>query len=357
MAALIKEHIFYPEEVISIPYPANCKTEDLPYFDQTSKGPVRACRVLELTDVFANWELILWKDGKMLPEGFAHAWIGENLRNSKKDYLKVRIKRALRKRITVEAPVVWCLDGYATGGYYHWVNDILPRLWMVKDYLPGLKFALPDYFLTKWPFVKEFLDLLDINNLLIMDSRHNYLLKQLILPTRAGDPFFRQDIPMAAGINWLKTSALSKSSAFKGDRLYISRSRANYRKVINEADILPVLHKFDFQFICLEDYSLADQISICSKARVIMSIHGAGIVNMVFMPAGGKIIEIRPRHLYHLYNCFHTLSYHTDAEYNALFCDYAPSPLKGDRRIDDHSVVIDPALLEKELYSLLSDVR
>src|SRR6187402_375949 len=162
MEVIIKENISYPEETISIPYPANCKAKDLQYFESVFEGTVRACKIMELGDVYANWELILWKNGKMLPEGFAHPWIGDNLKNAKKDYAKVRIKRLLRKKIIVNDPVAWCIDGYSTGGYYHWITEILPRLWMIKEYLPGLKFAIPDYFMIKWPFVNEFFDLLNI---------------------------------------------------------------------------------------------------------------------------------------------------------------------------------------------------
>ena len=304
--------------------------------------------------MYANRELVLWKKGKMIPEGFAHDWLKARLYGSYKEAAKFRIKNTLRKTNVVCEPVVWCLDAYATGGYYHWIVEVLARLWMIRDYIPQLQFAVPDYFLSKWPFVKDFLTLLNINRLLLFDDKRKYLIKHLMLPTRAGDPFYRQHEPLVEGIKWLKDAALRVASTDLGERIYISRERAAYRKVVNEADIIPVLSKHGFKVICFEDYSLPEQISICSHAKVLMGIHGAGIANMLFQPNESKVIEIRPGIEYHMYNCFHTLSVHASAKYNYMLCDFAPDKLESERRKDDYSVIIDPVDLDKNLSEILA---
>jgi hypothetical protein len=349
MTKLIKHDISYPEHLLQVKLPVNCTPDDEKYFADTLLGTVRACRVWEPENYFANRELVLWKNGTMMPEAFAHTWIIDKVYGSFKSKLKFRIKNFLRKTKVIEEPVVWCIDQYATGGYYHWIIEILPRLWMVKDYLPEMQFALPDYFLERWPFVQQFLDLLGIKKLLVLDNKHKYLIRHMVMPTRPGDPFYRQHIPLVNGVQWLKQEALKKAHLFLGKRIYISRQKARYRKVVNEEDILPVLHKYGFNVINLEDYNLPDQISLLSKAEIVMSIHGAGLGNMVFMPPGSKLVEIRPAKVYHIYNCFHTLWPHCVCDYYYLLCDYAPKPLEHDGRIDDHSVIIDATKLEKFL--------
>ena len=345
--------MYYPEAKAKLGLPANCLPGEERFYNMNLEGTIRECTIMHVDNIWANWELVLWQDGGMLTEAFAFPWLKEKLYGPFKEKAKFKIKNSLRKTKRIQEPVLWCLDGFSTGGYYHWITEILPRLWMAKEYIPETQFAIPDYFFTKWPFSKEFFDLLQVKNFLVLDTYHKYLVEQLVLPTRPGDPFFRQPIPVEQGISWLKEAALAKSSKKLGERLYISRTKANYRKVLNEAEIYPVLEKYGFQVIYSEDYSLSEQISICNNAKILMGLHGAGLTNMVFLPPGSKVIEIRPAKEYHMYNCFFTLTPHTHCEYNYILCDYAPVALPNDKRLDDHSVIVSAAELEKRLQAIL----
>ena len=79
-----------------------------------------------------------------------------------------------------------------------------------------------------------------------------------------------------------------------GRRLYVSRSKAN-RKIVNEAELEPVLQDYGFEFILNEDLSFADQIRLFASAQVVLGAHGAGIYNHIFCPPGATIIEIYNR--------------------------------------------------------------
>ncbi|GEO03216.1 hypothetical protein AAE02nite_08800 [Adhaeribacter aerolatus] len=347
-----KYNISFPESSIHINLPANCIPGEEEYYNMSLEGSIRSCSVLELDYVYANRELILWKNNEMLPEAFAWPWLKDKLYGTTKDKLKFQVKRFIRKNTVVNEPVLWCLDGYSTGGYFHWITDILPRLWMAKQYLPEIKFAIPDYFFQYWPFITEFFELLNVKEFLEVKSDKNYLLKKLILPTRAGNPFYIQPIPLTEGVNWLKSEALKKSSKRVGDRLYVSRAKARFRKILNEPDLEPILNKYGFQTIYFEDYSLADQISICQHAKVIMGLHGAGLTNLAFLSENSKVIEIRPSAVNHMYTCFFTLSPYFKVEYNYILCNYAPIPLPNEKRIDDHSVILDPEEFDCRLKSI-----
>ena len=205
-------------------------------------------------------------------------------------------------------------------------------------------------------FCKEYFALLGVKNFLIINNTTQYSIKELIMPTRAGNPFYLQPTPLKEGVKWLRDAALKESSMDLGERLYISRAKANYRKVANEQELYPVLEKYGFQIIYFEDYSLADQISICQHAKVLMGLHGAGLVNMAFLPPGGKVIEIRPDNVYHMYTCFFTLYPYFECEYNYILCDYAPEALPTEKRIDDRSVVVSKEKLDESLREILGSV-
>ena len=343
----------FPESKAKVALPANLLPGEERFYNMNVEGEIRECSIMHFSEVWANWELVLWKDGEMLTEGFAYPWLKEKLYGPLKQKAKFKIKNALRVPKKITEPVLWCLDGFSTGGYYHWITEILPRLWMAKEYLAATKFAIPDYFFTKWPFCKEFFELLGVQEFLVLDTYHKYLIQNLVLPTRAGNPFYQQPIPMQNSIAWLKNAALQKKDKKLGERLYISRAKAKYRKVLNEEEIYPVLEKYGFEVIYFEDYTLSDQISICQQAKVLMGLHGAGLTNMVFLPAQSKLIEIRPAIEYHMYNCFFTLKLHAPCEYNFILCDYAPNPLPHDKRLDDRSVIVSAAEVEKRLQAIL----
>jgi hypothetical protein len=345
--------MYFPESTVNIPLPANILSGEERFYNMNVEGVIRECSIKEFQRVWANWELVLWKNGEMLTEGFAYPWLKEKLYGPLKPKAKFKIKNALRKPKTIKEPVLWCLDGFSTGGYYHWITEILPRLWMAEAHIARSQFAIPDYFFTRWPFCKEFFELLGVHNFLVLDARTKYLLEQLILPTRAGNPFYQQPVPMKHSIEWLREAALQKSTRRLGERLYVSRAKARYRKVLNEEELLPVLKKYGFQIIYFEDYSLSDQISICQHTKVLMGLHGAGLTNMVFLPPEGKLIEIRPDNEYHMYNCFFTLTAHAVCEYNYILCKYAPDPLPEDNRLDDRSVLVSPDEVDNRLSSIL----
>jgi hypothetical protein len=347
----------FPKHTITLRLPTNCLPEEEQYYSMNLEGEVRACYILRLANVWANRELALWTtNGEMITESFAYPWIKDRLYGSLKNKAKFKIKNVLRKKQVVRDKVVWCLDGFSTGGYYHWITEILPRLWMVKEELPGMYFAIPDYFFDKWPFSKEFFALLGVKNFLVIENQRKYLIESLILPTRPGDPFYRQHIPLANGVRWLQQSANKVSSQKFGKRIFISRGKAGYRKIVNEEELIPVLKKYEFDILYFEELSLSEQISVCENAEVLMGLHGAGLTNLVFLPSGSKVIEIRPSNTYHMYNCFFTLSHHFDCEYNFVLCNYAPSTLPTEKRIDDHSVIVDPKQVDEKLKLILEIV-
>lgn len=348
--------MFFPAVKMTLSIPNNCPVDEVKYYEMCLEGEARSYEIKVIKEVWVNRELILWKDGEMIEEGFAHPWLRERLYGSLKEKTKFVVKNFLRNAKRIKSPVLWCLDGYATGGYYHWVVEILPRLWMAKQYLDdaNIIIAIPDYFFTKWTFGSDFFNLLEIDKFLILKNKKKYKIEKLILPTRAGDPFFRQHEPLVKGVEWLKGNALKVSNKQQGKRIYISRSRAKWRKVINEVAIYPILNKYGFELVCFEDYGMADQISICKNADVIMGLHGAGLSNLIFMNKGAKLIEIRPDNVYSMYNCFFTLCPHFEISYNYVLCQYALNPLKEDKRVDDHSVIVSKIVLDAKLALILS---
>ena len=77
-------------------------------------------------------------------------------------------------------------------------------------------------------------------------------------------------------------------------KIYIRRENTNYRKILNESDLIEKLRKKNFEIINPQHYEILDQMKIFSNADVIISPHGSNLSNIIFCKKEAKIIEISP---------------------------------------------------------------
>ncbi len=77
-------------------------------------------------------------------------------------------------------------------------------------------------------------------------------------------------------------------------KLYVSRKKAQRRKIINEQEVEAYLLKQGFEQICFEDYTVFEQIFLMQNANVLVSMHGAGLTNIIFMDPGSFLLELTP---------------------------------------------------------------
>ena len=77
-------------------------------------------------------------------------------------------------------------------------------------------------------------------------------------------------------------------------KVYIRREDANYRKILNENDLIIRLKKQEFEIINPQHFDILEQMKIFSNAEVIISPHGSNMSNIIFCQKNAKIIEISP---------------------------------------------------------------
>jgi len=77
-------------------------------------------------------------------------------------------------------------------------------------------------------------------------------------------------------------------------KIYIRREDANYRKILNEADLIILLRKKGYEIINPQHFDILEQMKIFSNAKVIISPHGSNMSNIIFCQKNTKIIEISP---------------------------------------------------------------
>lgn len=174
--------------------------------------------------------------------------------------------------------------------YFHWLFDALPRL----DMLQRSGIAVDHYLIPKpKAFHYEYLDLFGIppKHVIPLEKDSHAEVEQLILPS----------LPSRTGVVTRRSCDFLRKTVFKvitppvtlstHRRLYISRSQAEKRKVLNEDKVIQALESYGFRTIVLEALSVVEQVTAFASADIIVAPHGAGLSNLVYCRPGTQVIE------------------------------------------------------------------
>lgn len=224
------------------------------------------------------------------------------------------------------AGTVAVLSGLSGHIYFHWMVDILPRLELLRR--GGFDWAAIDWFLLNYSdqsFQRETLAALGILAEKILSSdRHPHIQGTLIAPAFAGHLGWLQ--PWA--LQFLRQMFLPKAvSKNLPKRVYISRSRASYRRVLNEAEVVETLAHAGFVAIVLESLSFAEQVALFANAEAIVAPHGSGLTNLAFCSPHTQVVEIvSPHYIRHYY---WLISHHLHLQHYYLVAEgFACAPLR-----------------------------
>lgn len=94
--------------------------------------------------------------------------------------------------------------------------------------------------------------------------------------------------------------------------------------MVNEDEVICCLEKYNIVPICLEDWTVAQQIQLFASAKVIVGPHGAGLANLAFCQPGTQVIEIF--HAQHVVPTYWMISNHNNLEYYMVYGQGVPDP-------------------------------
>jgi len=321
--------------------PVNFRFDDLALFSHELERVIPETGLLELNDVRVSSDGILFRRHKMLPESFAFPSNMELWR--RRSLLKFFVSNyVLRRSREVDRDILWITDDWSNG-YFHWLTDALTRLYVMRDRLDDFVLLLPwDY--QARDFVKSSLQCFGVKAVEFIGQDEVLRCRKVFMPTHTA-PSGHYNEETIRGVRRLLLQAYGDVGLRgAGERIYISRSRARKRRILNEEAVLDILAEFDFQTIYAEDLSFEQQVKICSRARYLVSNHGAGLTNMLFMPPGAAVLELR-HHTDCINNCYFTLSSALDLNYFYQMCQSA----NNDQDPHAADLVVDPKALKANL--------
>jgi capsular polysaccharide biosynthesis protein len=184
-----------------------------------------------------------------------------------------------------------------TSNYYHWHIFALKKLLLLKEkgwfedsilLLPKkyrqYKFVLPS--LTKFGITK--------NQIVFLRRKSNIKVAELpLIKLPQQHPAAFCEIRKILLQNTIKTAI--KIDFNFGNKIYISREGQALRFVENEQETVALLKKYGFQKLIIDHFSYDEQIAICCNIKYLVSPHGAGLTNLLFMVKNSSVLEMTTR--------------------------------------------------------------
>ncbi|HKO60187.1 MAG TPA: glycosyltransferase 61 family protein [Pyrinomonadaceae bacterium] len=181
-----------------------------------------------------------------------------------------------------------------SSGYYHWVVEVLPRLFAYESVAKDRPRLVVNSPLNRWQL--ESLKLLGFPDEDLVELGTDYLqLEKLYFPAYIGiNPYC---------LDWIRERLFATVAPEPTPkRIYITRRLATKRRLINENEIDSVLQQHGFIIAELETLSFVEQVQLFSQAEIVVAPHGAGLTNMVWGPRNCKVMEIHhPDYLNFMY--------------------------------------------------------
>jgi len=325
--------------------PINFNENDINLFEHELERAIPATALRHLEDITASPDGTLFWGSKILPESFPYphfmnTWIGYKAR------LKFFARHFFfgRPKKTVH-DAYWITDIWSLK-YFHWMTDALPRLYTIRNKTKNATLLLPGAY-EKTSYVEPSLQPFCIQDIAFIHGPVHC--KNLNMPTHTA-PTGNYNEHIIRDLRDLFTDFYQNAQPLPtGDKIYISRAGAEKRKIANEEECVSVLAEYGFKTVYFEEHAFEQQIRIASDARYLVSNHGAGLTNMLFMKTGSHVFELRKKDDAHN-NCYFALASALNLNYFYQLC----SPENPGQDANTANIVVDCQLLRKNIEQMLT---
>jgi capsular polysaccharide biosynthesis protein len=270
----------HPAEVVRLP--------PHPFRKQTSFGELRVgpAFVFEIPNVnfWAHYGgAVVTADDALLADLSPEVWGAANHPIFSRWHLPK--SRLLNSRIAIG------VTPEASGNYYHWLLDLVPRVLLLKHATQN--FSNYDALLLKGSranYERETLAALGVpaEKIRYVNSRERFQIASAVFPS------METSVIAPWKVHGLR-NLTSSGKPNQHRRLYLSRARAAVRRIANENEISEILRHRNFEIVEAENLSWREQADLFASGSVIVAPHGAALANIVFCQPGTRVVEISTR--------------------------------------------------------------
>ena len=179
---------------------------------------------------------------------------------------------------------------WTSSNYYHWLVDSLPRLLLLQANHADCRLLMPAPVAA---FVQESAAMLGFTDLLLLKPRHTLVNANLLVPDHVTTPGYQHP----ALLRQLRAQLLNVlypdgQLPVPHRQVYVSRRSQRVRRLVNEYAIEEILKEYGYETVEFENLSFTEQIKLMAETKRFVSIHGAGLTNMLFLPPNARVGEL-----------------------------------------------------------------
>lgn len=335
-------------KIVERKLPANLASDDISLFSHEASKINPTIYLNRVNRIYAsdNGLIQVGKD-KLFSPLYSRQFASKNTKTKIK-YTLLLFKALFWNNKELEEEAMWVVDCFSAN-YFHWITDVLPRLQLIQRSTSCKTLLLPTHLISS-DFVQSSLHLFGIQKLIEVKKHQVFKCKNLlVIDTKLGTGNYDEE-----SIRDIRNLCISAYSTCTKDeiheKIYISRSKAIQRRILNEHEIIPILDKHGFHLVYMEDHSFEEQMKLTMSAKYIISNHGAGMTNMVFMQTGGSILELR-RAGDSRNNCYFSLASALSLKYYYQLC----CPESREKIEDSTNILVDTELFKKNIQLMLAE--
>jgi Glycosyltransferase 61 len=173
------------------------------------------------------------------------------------------------------------ISKYASS-FYHLVSDLVFTALSEQA----------DQILLPQGFPPLFQEMLIRSGLKILElPRGTYVVERLLLPESRYPEWTPHKV---AVLRNFFAPLIDSASGAQPRRIYVSRSLATRRRLINEEQCRLLFQRYGVEIIHLEQMTLTEQVTTCAHAEWLLGPHGAGLIYLLLTDPSTCFLEIRP---------------------------------------------------------------
>ena len=173
-----------------------------------------------------------------------------------------------------------------SNNYFHWLTEIVPKFFLFERELRSGTIMIPE---TIGQFAYDFLEMFGFNNFRRF-SRNTFFSELRVITNPNTNHYNLEHLEIVRSRMVENVPSISNA----GRQIYVSRSGARSRKVSNEDVVISSLEKLGFDIVWPENMSLREQVEVFGNCGHLVSVHGAALANVLFMPPNTRLTELYP---------------------------------------------------------------
>lgn len=323
----------------------------------TAKSKAAACKIDVFEDVFVNYEGLIFRGWRIYRESFVRDYDAKQYRRVGL-FSRFLLKNYWLRRGAVRIPAgIWVTDNFSPASYYHWMVECLPRILRVESCVPGQHVLLLPSYYARDEFLTFTLGVFPQVTAIgwigprtkVRVAKLFYVPRQPAPIVQLGGSFLKEQISEIS-----RRVATVAGEPGHDRRIYFSRPETARRRLVNEHEVVRLLRRFGFEIVRINPARPAEQIRAARGAKTMVAAHGAELTNLMFMPAGGSVLEFHREPQDDLFfDCYRALADASDLKYVAQTCKVA-QPASG-YEINQADLIVNVESLRESLERVLRD--